>query len=94
MRPTLQFFHVINHMMCCKHVISAAWNSLTFSALSYNTCQHLGTGALHRTIPTGEGSCRVTFCGAGREKRSEREHENRNGAVMKREGNQILSILY
>jgi len=33
-------------MMCYRHVISEVWNSLTFSALSYNTCQHLEIRAL------------------------------------------------
>lgn len=47
MGPALQIFHFINHMMCCRHVISYIWNSLPFSALSYNTCQHLEIRALH-----------------------------------------------
>lgn len=95
MGPALQIFHFINHMMCCRHVISYAWNSLPFSALPYNTCQHLEIRALHsdnihwRRLASAVGKSISCSAGLAGRKRSVREQEKGNGAVMKREEKQF-----
>lgn len=93
MGPQLRFFHFINHMMCCRHVISGVWNSLTCSTLSYNPCQHLEMRAFHSSnihwqrLPAEGG--KSILCSAGLAGRR-RTREQGKGTVRKREEKQIF----